>query len=743
MKQVILTTFMSVLAFVNAQETPQSLPDSSNVTNKQSFVLKGVQASEKSGFTFSQLSAAALKQNNLGQDFTYLIGNTPSAVTTSDAGAGIGYTGIRIRGSDATRINVLVNGIPINDAESHGVYWVNMPDLASSTNQVQIQRGVGTSTIGNGAFGANINAQNTLLNPKANASIQQSIGSYGSSKSTFMFGTGLINGFNFGARLSNIVSDGYIDRASSKLQSYQLNANYKSKTFDVQAVAFGGKETTYQSWYGTPESRYNNDTAAMSAYAYRNGLSAADKTNLLNSGRTYNYYTYPNQIDNYRQNHYQLHCLKTFNAQWQLRSSIFTTTGKGYFEEFKAQAPFASYGVSDLVFGTDTIRQSNLVRQRWLDNLYAGHFTHLDYHNKALSVILGSSYTQYHGKHFGQVVWADLAQAFGSKDFEYYKAKSQKNDLNSFLKVNYAWRRFKMDLDLQYRSIHYWSKGTDNELSVVKFDTNYHFFNPKVGASYTINAKQYVYASFSVANREPIRSDFVDHKGAQLPQPENLKDLELGYVFKHRQNLMQFNVYNMQYLNQLVITGALNDVGNALRTNVAKSYRRGIEWVFQKQFKQKFALDANLNLSQNKIQNFEDVYYNYDNYTTIVNHYKQSDIAMSPNVVAYLGLTDKHFKTYEFNVQLKYVGKQFLDNTSTDSRSLKAYKTLNVMLQKTIYMNHNTIVLKAAVNNLANALYANNGYTYKYIYGAQTIVENFYYPQSPRFFNLGVEFKFQ
>ena len=300
-----------------------------------------------------------------------------------------------------------------------------------------------------------------------------------------------------------------------------------------------------------------------------------------------------------------------------------------------------------------------------------------------------------------------------------------------------------MDLDLQYRSIHYWSKGTDNELSVVKFDTNYRFFNPKVGASYTINAKQYVYASYSIANREPIRSDFVDHKGSQLPQPENLKDLELGYVFKHRQTLMQFNVYNMQYLNQLVITGALNDVGNALRTNVAKSYRRGIEWVFQKQFKQKFALDANLNLSQNKIQNFEDVYYNYDNYTTIVNHYKQSDIAMSPNVVAYLGLTDKHFKTYEFNVQLKYVGKQFLDNTSTDSRSLKAYQTLNVMLQKTIYMNHNTIVLKAAVNNLANALYANNGYTYKYIYGAQTIVENFYYPQSPRFFNLGVEFKFQ
>lgn len=743
MKQVILTAIFSCCLVLNAQDTTQIKLDSTTVVNKQNFVLKGFQAQEKSGFTFTNLSAANIKQSNFGQDFTYLLGNTAAAVTTSDAGAGVGYTGIRIRGSDATRINVLVNGIPINDAESHGVYWVNMPDLASSTHQVQIQRGVGTSTIGNGAFGANINVLNTVLDAKPNAQIQQSVGSFATSKTTLMLGTGQIKRFNFGARLSNIVSDGYIDRASSQLQSYQLNANYKSKSLDVQAVAFGGKETTYQSWYGTPESRYKNDTAAMSAFALRNGLSEADKQNLLNSGRTYNYYTYPNQTDNYKQNHYQLHLLKTINPFWQLRSSFFTTTGKGYFEEYKTQAVFANYGVQDYILGTDTLRKTDLIRQRWLDNVYGGNFTQLTYTGKQLNAIVGSSYTQYHGKHFGQVIWAEIAQPFGQKDYQYYKANSQKNDWNSFMKLNYKWQQFKFDLDLQYRNIHYWSKGTDNGLSQVRFDTSYRFFNPKFGASYTINLKQYIYSSYSIANREPIRSDFVDHKGRNLPRPEHLRDFELGYVFKHKKQLIQFNVYHMKYVNQLVVTGALNDVGNALRTNVAKSYRRGLEWVFQQPIYTNWSIDANLNLSQNKIQQFEDVYFDYDQYSIVKDVYKQSDIAMSPNMVAYLGLSHKFKHDFECTFQFKYVGKQFLDNTSNKERALEAYQIMNLLLQKTWQMSNSSIVLKGMINNLSNALYANNGYTYKYIYGGQTIVENFYYPQSPRFFNLGVEFKFQ
>ncbi|MEZ4805540.1 MAG: TonB-dependent receptor [Bacteroidia bacterium] len=713
-----------------------------NVTQHKNFTVKAINVREKSGFVFTTVKAKELAKQNLGQDFTYLIGNTASAISTSDAGNGVGYTGIRIRGSDATRINVTINGIPINDAESHGVFWVNMPDLASSTSNVQIQRGVGSSTVGTGAFGANINIQNTELESRPFVQFQQSAGSFKTFKSTMQFGTGTIGKLNFSGRLSKINSAGYIDRGSSDLQAFQFNLNYQSKDWNIQAVSFGGKEKTYQSWYGTPESRVDGNLEAMIAYADRNYLSEAERSNLLNSGRTYNYYTYENQTDNYQQNHYQLHISRRLNPYLFIKSSFFTTTGAGYYEEYKADATFASYGVSDFIKGNDTSSSTNLVRQRWLDNVFYGNFTSLNYKRKKFDTDLGLSVNQYEGKHFGEVIWADIAEPFG-KDFRYYNSSSVKNELNGFIKTNYKQnRKLQFDGEVQVRKINYRSKGTDNDLLAINFDTSFLFINPKFGVVYELNKALRFYSSYSIGRREPVRGDFIDNQFGVRPKPENLQDFELGAIFKKKGRMLQFNFYNMQYKNQLVLTGELNDVGSSLRRNVDNSFRRGIELIWQQKIVNKLRLDANFNFSSNKIENFNDIYYNYDNGTVVNDVYKETDIAYSPSSIVFVALTDGHIKNMEMSVSAKHVGKQYLDNTLNNSRSIDAYTTFNFTIQKTVKMKGGTeLILRGAVNNITGIFYSNNGYTYKYIYSGQLTTENFYYPQSPRTILFGIDLK--
>lgn len=714
-----------------------------NPQEQRNFTVKAVAAREKTGFVYTEVNARKLSSQNLGQDFTYLIANTPSAVTTSDAGAGVGYTGIRIRGSDATRINVTINGIPINDAESHGVYWVNMPDLASSTSSVQIQRGVGTSTIGTGSFGANINVQNTSLMEVPFFQVQQSYGSFNTSKSTLQFGTGRIRNFNFGGRLSRIVSDGYVDRGSSDLQAFQFNLNYNAGSWVVNAVSFGGKEKTYQSWYGTPESRINNDVPGMNQYADRNYLTPDQKNNLLNSGRTYNFYTYPNQTDNYWQNHYQLHIGKRFNDKWAFKSSFFTTTGKGYYEEFKEGASFADYGVGNFINGADTITGTNLVRQRWLDNIFYGNFSSLNYKSGNTDVILGAGYTEYRGKHHGDIIYADIAQPFG-KDYRYYFSRSNKKEINSFLKVNRkVTEALRVDAEFQVRHIDYWGRGSDNDLKTIDFSAHYNFYNPKIGVSYDLGRGKSVYSSYSIGNREPVRTDFTDNAVNEIPKPEHLQDLELGYIYKARKHFFQANFYNMQYKNQLVVTGELNDVGNSLRKNVANSYRRGIELMWTSEVAKKLVLETNLTLSQNKILNFEDVYFNYDSNTNVRVAYNKTDIAFSPSVIGFAGITDKHLRNTDLTLNFKYVGKQYLDNTLNNSRKINPYYTLNFIVQKTVKLkNSGVLAIKGMVNNITSIYYSNNGYTFKYVTSGQLVQENFYYPQAPLNFLIGLDFKF-
>lgn len=718
-----------------------------NIIDRQNYTVKAIQGTEKSAFSYKTLSAIELARVNLGQDFTVLMGNTPSAITTSDAGAGVGYTGIRIRGSDATRINVTINGIPINDAESHGVFWVNMPDLASSTSSVQIQRGAGSSTIGSGAFGANINIQNQSQSPKPFVQIQQSMGSFNTYKSSLQFGTGALGKLNFSGRLSKINSDGYIDRASSDLKAFQFNLSYTSKKWSIHVITFGGQEKTYQSWYGTPESRIKNDTAEMNRYADRNYLSGAERDNLLNSGRTYNYYQYQNQTDNYGQYHYQLHLFKKLSETVHLNSSFFTSTGKGFFEEFKNDASFNQYGVANFVNGSDTLTNTNLVRQRWLDNIYYGNFSSLNYKKNKIDLIVGLSLTEYDGKHHGDIVWASIAQPFG-KDYRYYQSKSKKTELNAFAKFNYKISsQLKVDAEFQVRNIQYSGAGNDNDLKPIQFDVHYLFMNPKLAMVYEFNRKSRLYSSFSVANREPVRSDLIDNTQSSQPLPENLKDFELGYIYKAEAKMFQFNIYNMQYRNQLVLTGELNDVGSSLRRNAKISYRRGIECILEYPFLQKtnyrLSVDANLNLSANKIKNFEDVYYNYDNNTVIKDFYKNTDIAYSPNLIGFVGVNFHSIKNLDLQVNFKKVGAQYLDNTSSSSRKIDAYHTFNLGMQKTLALkNQSKLVIKALVNNVNGIFYSNNGYTYKYVVSGKLVTENFYYPQSPTNFMLGVDFKF-
>lgn len=717
-----------------------------NPVVQRNFTVRAVNVREKSGFVFTRLTQKQISAVNLGQDFTYLLGNTPSSVTTSDAGNGVGYTGIRIRGSDATRISVTVNGIPINDAESHGVYWVNMPDLASSTSSVQVQRGVGSSTIGSGAFGANINIVNTELSMKPFAQFQQSGGSFNTAKSTLMFGTGRLGNFNFGGRLSSIRSDGYLDRASSSLQSFQFNLNYNYGKWDINAVAFGGREKTYQSWYGTPESRIKGDTAEMLAFLDRNAwdFNSSDRENLLSSGRTYNYYTYANQTDNYAQNHFQLHLSRELMPGLMLKSSFFNTLGKGYYEEYKRDAAFAMYGVPDFTTGaSDTFRSTDLIRQRWLDNTFYGNFSSIEYRKGDINLIGGASYSNYEGRHFGDVIWAAIAVPFGNH-YRYYESKSRKSEFNAFIKGNYRFTpKLQADIELQQRRVTYSSAGSGDKLVQVDFDTAYSFFNPKFAVVYEFNKRSRTYGSYSLAGREPVRTDFVDNAQGKTPLPERMADLELGYIYKSSKAYYQMNLYSMDYKNQLVLTGELNDVGSSLRKNVAVSYRRGVELILQREIVPKLLFDGNLNLSSNKILNFEDVYYNYDSGAYVKDVYQKTDIAFSPGLIAFAGFTDRHLNNTELSLNVKYVGRQYLDNTLNNQASLDPYYTLNFAGHKGFNLKKGgKLIVKAMVNNLTGIFYSNNGYTYKYVYGGQLISERFYYPQSGLNFMIGFDVKF-
>lgn len=698
-------------------------------------IVTAIKAGGKTPTTYTNLSADKIEKLNYGQDIPFLFVNTPSTVVTSDVGAGVGYTGIRIRGVDPTRTNVTINGIPINDSESHGVFWVNMPDFASSAENIQIQRGVGTSSNGAAAFGASINIETNDINSNPYAVIDNSYGSFNTIRNTLRAGSGLINDkFTVDLRLSNIMSDGYIDRASSDLQSLFGSVAYVKKNTLLKFNIFMGRERTYQAWWGTPESVLNGDTSEIAAYADRNWIFGEDRDNLLNSGRTYNYYTYENEVDNYGQDHYQLHFAQSLSSKLNLSVAGHYTRGRGYFEQFVPNDNFDTYGFEPLVFTNDTVTTTDIIRRRWLDNHFSGAVFALNYNSlKGLDLTWGGAGNAYTGKHYGRVIWAEFASN-SSYDHEYYYTDAFKVDVMSYLKASYTYKKFTFYGDLQFRYIDYQFEGKDEyNGDIIELDqqVNYSFFNPKAGVMYDINDKHNLYASFAMANREPTRAEFVESTPSSRPRHEQLQNVELGYRLKLKKAFLNTNIYFMNYKDQLILTGQVNDVGAYIRSNVDNSYRAGIEIEGGVKLLPNLDLIGNVTYSVNKIDSFTEYVDDYDNGGQMEIQHSNTDIAFSPNIISSVGLGYEPIKNLSIVVLGKYVGDQFLDNTSNQARKIDAYFISNARIDYTIEDKFfKEVTIGVAINNFTNTLYANNGYTWGYFAGGQHIQENFYYPQA-------------
>lgn len=683
--------------------------------------VKATRASEKAPFTKTNLSKKEIEKLNLGQDLPFLLNQTPSVVVNSDAGNGVGYTGIRIRGSDATRINMTINGIPYNDAESQGLFFVNLPDFASSVNNIQIQRGVGTSSNGAGAFGATINFSTNEVNTQPYAEINNSFGSFNTWKHTVKAGTGLLNNhFTFDARVSKIRSDGFIDRASSDLQSVYLSGAYLAPKTAVRFNFISGKEKTYQAWYGIPESKLDNDRTFNSAGTERPGS------------------PYDNETDNYKQDHYQFFVNHEFNSALTFNTALFITRGKGYYEQYKANRSYSSFGLPNFVTGSSTLTRTDVIRQLWLDNLFFGQVASLQYKSKKSQLTVGGGWNRYNGKHFGELIWASQGVP---DNYRWYDLDAYKVDINTYAKYQYRIATgLELFADLQYRNVLYNIEGfRDNPSLAVR--EMYNFVNPKLGLTYSINQYQ-LYASYSLGQKEPNRDDF--EAGAnQIPKPEKLNDFELGVERKKNNYSWGITAYYMAYRDQLVLTGKVNDVGAYTRINIPKSYRAGIELQGAVILASWVNVNANIALSRNKVKNFTEYYDDYDNGGQKTVSYKSTDIAFSPNVVGQATINFIPVKNFELGLLGKYVGRQYLDNTSQKSRSLDAFYNQDLRISYTITrFLAKEINLIGQVNNLFDSKYEPNGYTFSYQAGGAVVTENFYYPMAGVNFMLGVNVRF-
>jgi iron complex outermembrane receptor protein len=690
----LFSIFFTLFSFAQEQ-------DSTKVNSLDEVLVSAVRVTTKTPVTFSNLDKKDIKYRNLGQDIPILMNYMPSVVTTSDAGNGMGYTGIRVRGSDATRVNVTINGIPYNDAESQGTFWVNMPDFASSVESLQLQRGVGTSTNGSAAFGASLNMLTDNYASKANGEISSSYGSFNSQKNTVKFSTGLLNDhFELAGRLSRIKSDGYVDRASSDLKSYFLQGTYVGKTTLIKALVFGGTEKTYQSWNGIDAEKLNENRTYNSSGEY------TDEAGITRY--------YDNETDNYQQDHYQLHWSESFSDKWSSNLAVHYTKGKGYYENYKEDADMADYGLLPV----DAINTTDLVRQKWLDNDFYGTTFSVKYKEEKLDVIFGGGWNKYEGDHFGKVIWARYASQSELGD-HYYDDFSTKTDGNIFAKANYQFtEKLSFYGDLQYRNVKY--KANSYETGVV--DNNFNFFNPKAGLNYEINQKNTLYFSYARANREPNRTDY---EGGNV-KPEKLNDFELGWRFNSEKFQLNSNFYYMAYKDQLILTGTLDDVGAPIRSNTDKSYRLGFEVDATIKLSDKFILRPNFTLSSNKNV---DLAVEGQNYGT-------TKIAYSPEVIAGNIIVYSPLESLHISLLQKFVGEQYMNNIELPAAKLADYfvNDLNVSYEIKPKSVFKSIMITGLVNNILDKKYVSNGYMYD--------VYPYYYPQAGINFLAGLTLKF-
>ena len=701
--------------------------------------VSGLRVNENQPLTFSEVQTEALKERNLGQDLPILLNFLPGVVTTSDAGAGIGYTGIRVRGSDASRVNVTINGIPYNDSESQGTFWVNLPDFTSSVDNIQLNRGVGTSTNGAGAFGASLNLITQGVSDLAFAEIASSFGSFNTIKNTVKFSTGLLNEhFELSGRVATIASDGYIDRASSDLKSYFFQGLYKDKNTLIKALTFGGSEITYQSWYGI-------DSGTLAANRTYNPAGEMYDSNGVLTGH------YDNQVDDYKQDHFQFHWTQQYNSSWSSTIGLNYTYGRGYYEEyndlwatqnitFGDEVNFDYLQIAPLVIVGTTIDTTENISRKWLDNnFYVGTFS-LNYDSNQTNAVFGGSYSTYNGDHFGNLIWAQYASN-AAPNHRFYENNADKKDFNLYTKVTQrlgtAWTVY---ADVQFRTIAYNSLGTVKGPEPIAIDDNLSFFNPKAGITYRASEASRLYLSYAKAQREPNRSDYENG----TPKPESLNDFEAGWRFKKEKVQLQANLYYMDYENQLVLTGALDAVGEPIRTNSGDSYRFGLEIEAAIQFAEQWVWQPNLALSSNKNKDF---YFKRDGQ---LQNLGTTNISYSPNVVGASNLVFAPSTVFRVALLSKYVGEQFMGNIDADLSKLEAYFTNDINIS--YVWTPNSWIKEAQfsllVNNIFNALYTSNGYFYTFdddysVAGVVTTIEGVgYYPQAGTNFLMGATFRF-
>jgi len=684
-KLLVFLSLILISRFTQAKNDTIKIKKTLNEVN-----INAIRAQKETPIAFTNINKTKIEEINLGIDIPLIISTTPSIVSSSDAGNGIGYTGFRLRGSDPTRINITVNGIPLNDSESQGVWWVNMPDFLSSIEDIQIQRGVGTSTNGAAAFGGSINLNTNDDKIKPFTSTNNTIGSYNTFKNNIQFGTGLINKkLSFEGRLSRIASDGYIDRASSDLKSLYLQGSYFGMKYRVNAVVFAGQEYTYQAWNGVP-------------------------INYLDTNRTFNSYSYKNEIDNYNQTHYQLHYNRTINDKTKYNIAFHYTHGEGYYEQKKEDELFTDYNLENIIVSYDTIRSTDLIRRKWLNNDFGGITFSLHHDTKNINVIFGGASNRYSGQHYGNIIWAEYAINI-PYNYEYYKNIATKYDNNLYIKANYSVNnKTNLYADLQRRNIDY--HFTLDNAEKTPQTVNHDFFNPKIGIYYTIDASQSIYASYAVANREPNRNDYRESSIESRPKHETLNDFELGYKINKGIINFNLNIYNMIYQDQLVLTGKINDVGAYTRTNIPESFRKGVEIQGGVLFNRYLQWTGNLTLSQNKIVNYTAYVDNWDTWGQEAFEYTNTDLAFSPSIIWSSNINIKLKPNLKFDFISKYVGEQFIDNTSSESRKLDDYLVNNIRL---IYKWENTLFkdtrVSFQINNILNNEYVSNAWVYRFI----------------------------
>jgi iron complex outermembrane receptor protein len=709
-----------------AQEKQQ---DSTKVQKLDEVLVKSVRVDAKSPITHSNVSKKEITKRNLGQDIPILLNFLPSVVTTTDAGAGVGYTGIRVRGVSPQSTNITINGIPYNDAESLGTFWVNLGDFASSVESLQLQRGVGTSTNGSSAFGASINVLTDAISKNASGEISNSFGSFNTRKHTVKFSTGLINNyFEIAGRLSNISSDGYIDRASADLKSYFLQGAYVDENTLIKAVVFGGNEVTYQAWYGIDAETLADDRTFNFAGIYTD-----------DDGNTQ---FYDNEVDNYSQDHYQLHWNQRYNNYWSTNVGLNYTYGRGFFEQFREEDEFSTYGFEELTVNGEIQNTTDLIRRRWLDNDFYVINASANYKNNDLDMIFGGSLSHYDGDHFGEVIWAEFASQSDIRD-RYYDGNSLKNDLSVFTKANYKLNdRISLYGDLQVRNVSYKTYGTTSDLVLFEVDKDFTFFNPKAGITYDLNNSDSFYFSYARANREPNRTDFESNNDIE---PEQLNDFELGW--RHRKGNFSFNAnaYYMLYNEQLVLSGRLDDVGNPIRTNSGESYRLGLELEAIIPVSSKLTIQPNMTISSNK------------NTETIVSlngeleNLGKTDISFSPDLVVANAIVYQPIENLQMSLLSKYVGDQYMGNTENPESKLDSFFVNDFNITYTLKTNSifESVVFTGLVNNILNEEYVSNGYFGSFDFedsnsptGISTGFFSGFYPQATTNFLLGITLNF-